>query len=180
MTSWRVRMPGGIRSGVGSSDYESSKEAQAGWKALEAEAARSRRNHRSFAVVAVPVERQLIASIKSLLRTPDRAWIDGSVAYILLTECDSSQSGLFLRRLRSSMAGTLPLERASVAVFPEDAVTVGALLTRLRTGPSFQFDSAPADDFVPTLEAPTVDLRAASDRTVPRDAALLIVVAHQE
>lgn len=59
-------------------------------------------------------------------------WRDGSVLHVLLTECDRRQAEVFLKHARAHMPQLLPASSVRVAVFPEDGVTVGALLEAIR------------------------------------------------
>jgi hypothetical protein len=112
-------------------------DARAGWDALHREIRRSRRYGRPFVLVATPGELDTAATLQSLLRTPDRAWIDDSIVYTLLTECDRLQALGFLERARAQTASLFAPDQFRLASFPSDAVTVGALLEALQ--PSGEF-----------------------------------------
>jgi len=122
--------------------------AEAGFAALHAEIARSRRHDRRFVLIGIPAsvwlptvtergEEAVLGttaahSLHSVLRTPDRAWVDGSVLHVLLTECDSAQAQAFLLRTRTSMPHLFQPDKVRLAAFPEDGVTVGALLDAVK------------------------------------------------
>jgi hypothetical protein len=124
--------------------------AESGWGYLRTELARSRRHARNFAVVAIPDDlwslpttapadktelgATVAATIQSLVRRPDRAWVDGSLLHILLTDCDRNQGLAFLERARAAMPQLFTGERVKLVVFPEDGITSGALLSGLGAG----------------------------------------------
>ncbi|CAN5763496.1 hypothetical protein BH24CHL6_BH24CHL6_15810 [soil metagenome] len=126
----------------------------AGWAALHAELARSRRHNRPFVLLGIPervwspadaegAEREVAGvaaglSLQGLLRTPDHTWADESVLYVLLTDCDISQAEAFLQRVRISMPQLFPSDQVRVSAFPDDGLTVGALLYQLRHEPSLE------------------------------------------
>jgi hypothetical protein len=139
------------------------RQVEAGWTALQTELARSRRHDRRFAIVgipelawtaaaAAPAERGFAAAsaattVQGLIRRPDRAWADGSMLYVLLTDCDADQAATFMQRARAAMPQLFTNAGVKLVVFPDDGITLGALLSGLRP--------EPADERVP-LEAPTV------------------------
>lgn len=122
--------------------------AESGWSALHSELARSRRHERQFALIGIPADvwsspsadltertalgLSVAASLHAVLRTPDRAWLDGSSLHVLLTDCDRSQAEAFLQRARSRMPQLFPVDRVKLAVFPDHGITVGALLAVLQ------------------------------------------------
>lgn len=124
--------------------------AEVGWSALHSELARSRRHDRSFVLIAIPEEvwstpeadhseravhgLSAAVSLHALLRTPDRAWTDGALFHVLLTECDREQADSFLSRARDQLPHLFPADKVRLAVFPKDGITVGALLAELRQG----------------------------------------------
>lgn len=126
------------------------RQMESGWRALDLELARSRRHDRRFAIVSVPdrlwtpagageserVDAALsaVAVVQGLLRRPDRAWADGSVLLVLLTDCDGVQAQAFLQRAASTMPHLFGAALVSLAVFPDDGVTLGALLASMRAG----------------------------------------------
>jgi hypothetical protein len=155
VTSWPVYaavgvmaafvLAGAVRS-RGVSDSSVIRQSEAGWAALHSELARSRRHDRRFALLTVPssvwaspgsdadqtLEAGLRAAIavESLLRRPDRAWTDGVTLFVLVTDCDRDQAAAFLARARPSMPHLFGDEQVQLAVFPENGVTLGALLAR--------------------------------------------------
>jgi hypothetical protein len=120
------------------------RQSEAGWAALHAELARSRRHDRRFAILTIPksvwsapdgtaedgIEAGLRAAtdVYALLRRPDRAWTDGSSLHVLLTDCDRQQAWVFLQRARLGMPQLFADEGVRLAIFPEDGITLGALL----------------------------------------------------
>jgi hypothetical protein len=133
-----------VRSGRPADSSFLIRQSEAGWAALHAELARSRRHDRRFAVLRIPesvwatpggshdavMEDGLRAAgaVHALLRRPDRAWIDGTDLNVLVTDCDRQQAWSFLRRARASLPQLFADERVQLAVFPEDGVTLGTLL----------------------------------------------------
>lgn len=123
--------------------------AESGWSYLRTELARSRRHDRRFAVVGIPadlwspstaadaenVERGLdaAAAVQGLVRRPDRAWVDGSLVHVLLTDCDRQQGLAFLARARTAMPQLFADERVRLVVFPDDGITSAALLAGLES-----------------------------------------------
>lgn len=114
-------------------DYAS--EANAGWTAVEAEVARSRRYGRTFVLIASPVGPEVARLLRPLLRAPDRTWFDGSLVYVLLTDCDLDEAAQFVRRVQSALGNVLSSDTLSIACFPGQAVTLGGLLAELRARP---------------------------------------------
>jgi hypothetical protein len=120
------------------------RQSEAGWAALHAELARSRRHDRRFAILTIPkdvwsapgntseegiqVGLRAAADVHTLLRRPDRAWTDGSTFHVLLTDCDRQQAWAFLQRARAGMPHLFADERVRLAIFPDDGITLGGLL----------------------------------------------------
>lgn len=136
-----------LRPGAGPASSSFVRHAESGWGYLRTELARSRRHDRRFAVVGVPdevwaveseegdakVDRGLdvAAAVQSLVRRPDRAWVDGSRLHILLTDCDRQKGLAFLARARGAMPQLFADDRVKLVVFPDDGITSGALLSGL-------------------------------------------------
>jgi hypothetical protein len=105
---------------------------------------RSRRFGRNFALVCISSRkdiedrwthvRDLAYGLSSLVRRIDRVWIEGSRVYLLLPECDRTMVEALLLRLReplARLAGEDAHPGVSLAVFPEDGFTKGALYSVL-------------------------------------------------
>jgi len=116
--------------------------AEAGWDELRRELDRSRRYGRTFVLIAItqPPEgaktrrrgaRERFARLGSFLRSVDRAWTVGSVTYLLLPECTRMQGEAFLARVRREASDLLPSHGVTMACFPSDGLTSGALLAAL-------------------------------------------------
>lgn len=122
---------------------------------------RSRRFGRQFSLVCVSSRRRiedpwthvrvLASELSLLLRRVDRVWIDGPRVYMLLPECDRAMAEAMLVRISEPLASVVgedaPFE-ASLAVFPEDGLTTGALFgalsaERRSSGPDTKRRSAP-------------------------------------
>jgi hypothetical protein len=122
-------------------------QVEAGWTAVYTELARSRRHDRRFTIVGIPeaawapanadqLERAdagvtAATMLQTILRRSDRAWADGSMLYTLITDCDTQQSAGFMQRARATMPQLFRDTGLRVAVFPDDGITLGALLARL-------------------------------------------------
>lgn len=113
---------------------------------LQLELDRSRRFGHHFGLIYISSRRgiesrlgsfrDLALGMRSLLRRVDRVWIDGTGVYLLLPECDRTMVEAFLERLREPLSRLLAEnERSEVssAVFPEDGLTSGALISALKT-----------------------------------------------
>jgi hypothetical protein len=121
--------------------------AESGWAYLRTELARSRRHDRSFALIGIPdevwfppssgtaerddVALAVAADIQRFLRRPDRAWVDGSRLYIVLTDSDRERGLAFLARVRVAMPELFGDDRVRLVVFPDDGITSDALLAGL-------------------------------------------------
>ena len=125
------------------------------WAELRLEIARSRRFGRPFGLVRVEGNTRP-PSFGAVLRSIDRVWTADGVTYLLLPETDreaaQSLRGRLLRELPAELEGC----SLSVAAFPEDGLTSGALLTVLR--PTRERARAPEGRpaFVPLAESPAV------------------------
>jgi hypothetical protein len=116
----------------------------AGWEALHAELARSRRHERSFVILALPVELEAVEAnldqlgleqarrIIPVLRTTDIAWPDGPTVYVLLSECAPDQARNFVQRAQAELPDMFGPDSVAYASFPDDGLTVGALVQGLR------------------------------------------------
>jgi hypothetical protein len=147
---------------VASSSYM--RHAETGWSYLRTELARARRHDRRFAIVGIPeglwapgvadgdekANRGLLvaATVQTLVRRPDRAWVDGRRLHVLLTDCDRQKGLAFLERARASMPQLFSDDRVRLAVFPDDGITSGALLSALEPA------EAPAIEPEPTGGVP--------------------------
>lgn len=104
---------------------------------LQVELDRSRRFGHHFALVRISSRREireLAYGVSSLLRRVDRVWIDRTGVYVLLPECDRTMVEALFDRLGeplSRLLGENNRSEVSSAVFPEDGLTSGALLSAL-------------------------------------------------
>jgi len=105
------------------------------WEELRREIARCRRFARSFALVRITggtVVPGTVVPLGPYLRSIDHEWAAGDVRYVLLPEAGCAAAQAFVERLRRDATEALEGASASVAAFPEDGVTTGALLKTLR------------------------------------------------
>lgn len=157
---WLVAMAGGLASLVAlaglvvsrageKSDRSLAEHAQGGWAALQTELARSRRHDRRFAIVGIPDDVwwppsagseetaqlgfDVADAVQALVRRPDRAWVDGPMLHVMLTDCDRRQGLAFLERAGLAMPQLFAHDRVNLVVFPDDGITLGALVARLRS-----------------------------------------------
>lgn len=100
------------------------------WEELRREIARCRRYGRTFALVRVG--RIVGSALESQVRLIDRSWTAGGATYVLLPEGDREAGESFVGRLRRDAATSLDGARVTVASFPDDGLTSGALLKVLR------------------------------------------------
>ena len=107
---------------------------------LTRELDRSRRHEHPLAVVRLPladgnplgVGGQYLASvIAATLRTIDYVVPDGDSLYLVLSETSASEARACLRRLTAAHPQVFGEARARVAAFPDDGVTIAALLAVL-------------------------------------------------
>lgn len=65
------------------------------------------------------------------LRLVDRTWVDDDSIYVLLPESPRAAADAAIRRIRAASPGQLP-EQVSIATFPENGLTSGALLAAVQ------------------------------------------------
>lgn len=124
------------------------------WAELRLEIARSRRFGRSFGLIRI--EGKTRPSLGVELRSIDRAWTVDGVTYVLLPESDRRAAESLRGRLLHEASDVLADCSLSVAAFPEDGLTSGALLKAIRptSEPAHAAESRPA--FVGLAESPVV------------------------
>jgi hypothetical protein len=135
-------------------DEEPALARDAGWEALHAELARSRRHERGFVLLAIPaaawaasaqvaeldaaegnldqVGLEQARRVVPLLRTTDHAWADGPTLYVLLSECALDQARSFVERAQAELPDIFGPDSVAYAAFPDDGLTVGALVQGVR------------------------------------------------
>jgi hypothetical protein len=119
-----------------------------GWRDLARELRRSRRHAHPFALArlepasaagdattargqsAVAVRRAAL-TLASQVRAIDRVWTDSESVYLLLPESDRAAAERLISRARQIDPEIRMLSSDRIAVFPDDGVTVGALLDAL-------------------------------------------------
>ena len=125
--------------------------------ALATELSRARRYERPVSVVKIGLKPGELpwpgaAGLRSALclRTEDSFWVDGSEVFVVLPETEREGACRFTGRLIDLDLSWLDLANAAVVSFPDDGLTVRALLTRPRpTVPRrVRAEERPADDAV--------------------------------
>jgi hypothetical protein len=110
-------------------------DAVSGWAEFHRELARSRRFERSFAIVRLSASGghgdEALATVRDHVagaaRRTDRAWIDGNDVLVLLPETDSTTAAGFVARVAGGLTETLLTP--TIATFPQDGITSGALIS---------------------------------------------------
>jgi hypothetical protein len=153
-----------------------SRAAWSEWEALRHELNRSRRYERCFTLIriALPAEADRrkrlrgrsgpddsLRAVASLVRSVDGVWTDERDVYLLMPECGRTTGERTLARIESSLAQVLPAGSAiTLASFPEDGRTSGALLNALHGRPIETIEApsepAPAISLVEEILARTV------------------------
>lgn len=106
-----------------------------GWEDLHRELARARRHERPLAIVRLPGAAgsdaaARAAAIAPFLRRIDRVWSEHGDVNVLLPEADRAAADRLIGRLRARQPETVGVA-ASIASFPADGLTSGALLASL-------------------------------------------------
>lgn len=110
-----------------------------GWEDLHRELARARRHERPLAIVRLPGKGGTDAAARAtaiapFLRRIDRVWSEHGDVNVLLPETDRAAAERLVERLRAGQPETFGTE-ASIASFPADGLTSGALLSTLYGAP---------------------------------------------
>jgi hypothetical protein len=108
---------------------------EAGWADVHREIARARRHERPMAIVRLPGESgsnatTRAAALAPYLRRIDRTWADQGEVNVLLPETDRLAAEQLVERLRIRQPSVVGAG-ASIAAFPTDGLTSGALLAAL-------------------------------------------------
>jgi hypothetical protein len=105
------------------------------WRELAAELERARRYERPFDLIrlAAPAgtRRSRTTPPDIEVRRTDRVWQAGPDVYVLLPETDARAASRFVERLRAQP--DLAAYEVHTAAFPQDGLTLRALLERLAT-----------------------------------------------
>lgn len=111
-----------------------------GFGELSDELERSRRHERPLGLVRIArqprQERQRLAPLDPSLvagtaRCVDRVWADRRYVYLLLPECGGDAVRGAVARVVGRLRDELPPGAVRAAIYPEDGLTLGALLQRL-------------------------------------------------
>lgn len=119
------------------------------WDPFRRELDRSRRFERPFVLMRIPASEALdveggrvpatqgiLGALPLVLRSIDQAWTVGSSIYTVLPESNRNSAMTLIARLRSTMPDATALDDVQIAEFPEDGVTIGALVASLRPAPA--------------------------------------------
>lgn len=172
----------------------SSRAAWSEWADLRRELNRSRRYERCFTLLRIALPREdrsrrwirprtrpaaeSMHAIASFVRSVDGVWTDDADLYLLLPECDRANGERTLERIEASLAEVLPAGASiTLATFPNDGRTTGALLNALHGRPVETIEPAPEapalslveEIFVRTVGSPLVG--AEGLREMPQDGA---------
>ena len=109
--------------------------SQAGWEDVHREIARARRHERPLAIVRLPGADAndaptRAAAIAPYLRRIDRVWAEHGDVNVLLPDTDRAAAEQLIGRLQARQPLALG-SGASIATFPADGLTSGALLSTL-------------------------------------------------
>lgn len=128
-----------------------------GWEAFKLEIDRSRRHERPLALAATALPDQgttgdsmaaTIARARSQLRSIDVLWCDGSGLWVLMPESNRDGGTTAIRRI----ADATPAAGGAVwrlVVFPDDAITAGALIAELGRTVPLDLESRPTSSPAP-------------------------------
>jgi hypothetical protein len=134
------------------------------------ELARARRHETPLTVVRLPgaagldepSDRRNLSSIRRQLRRIDVVWIRGRDVLLLLPETDGLAAAQLLGRLRERVPTALAVAEPTIAAFPGDGLTAGALLAVLEGRPPL----GPAPSPTPSpLIVPAIDAAPANTGT---------------
>jgi hypothetical protein len=105
-------------------------EPEAGWHTFLRELERARRHARQLALVRVTHEASASDAVadraRSMARVVDIVWSDADAIYLGLPEADRGAAELVVDRLRT--LSELAAAESRIAIFPDEAVTAGALM----------------------------------------------------
>jgi len=96
---------------------------------LRREVHRCRRYRRSLALLGIPLTAaDGHRALRSSVRVLDTIWQDGSQFFVLLPETGREAAREMVARLARSEPSVLDVAMVRIAVFPDDAMTLGSLL----------------------------------------------------
>ncbi len=106
------------------------------WERVRSEIERARRHNRSLVVARLPLvpsegenARALADMAESVLRVGDTAWGENRSVLLLLVETDGQAAEAVIDRVARTLDGRV--KERIVATFPEEVLTLGALVDRL-------------------------------------------------
>lgn len=129
-----------------------------GWREVARELERSRRHERPFTVIRSPVGDRdpdastawcvdMLQRLQPTIRQLDTIWASGDAVWLLMPESSRSEAEQLLARIARIDPGAGLAESASMASFPEDAITgtgIRRLLEERRAAPIGDMLTPPA------------------------------------
>jgi hypothetical protein len=140
---------------------------------LERELQRSRRFRRPLSLVrarprADGESATLANALRAAAREVDQVWESGGAVIVVLAEADAAAARAFAGRVCRPISSQLA-EPPSIATFPDDGLTLAALLETLHGLPTEHVEAppveAPADDLQTRVAAHAATGRRDGDRT---------------
>jgi hypothetical protein len=135
-----------------------------GWDVLGREIQEHRRYERSLAVCRLPASQEssrraaaaaageFAASLWPHLRVGASAYVDGGDVVLILPSTDRGDTKMMLNRLERALGVTGIGNSAAVAVFPDDALTAGALIESVRGVTGASTSDAPEPNVLPVAD----------------------------
>lgn len=112
---------------------------------LRAELERSRRYDRSFILMRAPLpasnaahRHTVIDGLRAMLRGSDLLCVADRHLYLLVPEAERAAGELLVARIRESLGEGVTSTELMMVAFPQDGLTLGALLASLRGGTAEQ------------------------------------------
>lgn len=113
--------------------------------ALRAELERSRRYDRAFILIRAPLPESAdggrdatVAELRTMLRGSDLLCLTVRQVYLLVPEADRTAGELLVARIHERVGDGVTSTGLAMVAFPEDGLTLGALLASLRGGTADQ------------------------------------------
>lgn len=157
------------------------------WGEFYRELSRARRHERTFAIARIPITgdqesqttriaaassdgessvdggdgpEQVADRLRASVRMTDHVWVDGGSAFVLMPESGRDEAAAALPRAAEEQ-NVNPSEQVTVASFPEDGITSGAVLAALLRPEEADAAVTAIDDEEPTEIEPVIRRREA-------------------